>query len=75
MKKHEMKIYINGQSIKLAENSSTLAEALTLFLAPHQQHQSFAVALNSEFVGRTCYQQTLLQEGDSVDVLFPIQGG
>ncbi|WP_206486168.1 sulfur carrier protein ThiS [Thalassotalea sp. G2M2-11] len=70
-----MNIYLNGQLTKLAEPPMTLEHALALYLTENDQQQSFAVAVNSDFVAKAQYAHTQLQEGDSVDVLFPIQGG
>ena len=39
------------------------------------RHNEVAVAINSEFVPRGEYAQTLLKEGDRVDVVAPVQGG
>jgi len=70
-----MKIFINGQSINFASEQVTVAEALQQFLSPEQQQQSYAVAVNADFVGKQQYAHTALAQGDSIDVLFPIQGG
>ena len=74
-----MNVFINGQSIMVEETipvqTPTLLIALTLYLSSDQQQQSFAVALNGDFVGKEAYQQTSINQGDSIDVLFPIQGG
>jgi len=73
----KMKLFMNGQGIEVsveAENLNMLI-ALQHYLTPEQRQQSFAVALNGDFVGKADYQQTLVNQGDSIDVLFPIQGG
>jgi sulfur carrier protein len=70
-----MKLFINGQSISIETDEPTLLVALQCYLTPYQQQQSFAVALNGNFVSKTDYPQTSVNRGDSVDVLFPIQGG
>ena len=70
-----MKLFINGQSISLETEKPSLLVALQCYLTPDQQQQSFAVALNGNFVSKTDYPQTSVNRGDSVDVLFPIQGG
>tara|TARA_R110000744_G_scaffold74350_6_gene148547 strand:+ start:14020 stop:14238 length:219 start_codon:yes stop_codon:yes gene_type:complete len=72
-----MKIYINGDTFELPDTSElrcldiVLAKALPI----NQQQQSFALALNGEFIGREDYQHTAVSENDSIDVLFPIVGG
>ena len=77
-----MNVFINGKSFTLVINDTksetdafVIAQALEQFLNEYQQQTTFAVALNSDFVGRGDYAQTPIKEGDSIDVLFPIQGG
>ncbi len=36
---------------------------------------SFAVAVNGEFVPRSHYHQTTLQNGDRLDIVSPVGGG
>jgi sulfur carrier protein len=71
----KMNLFINGQSISIETKEPNLLATLQCYLTPIQLQQSFAVALNSDFVGKADYQQTIVNQGDSVDVLFPIQGG
>jgi sulfur carrier protein len=70
-----MNIHINGTAYSLNnEVHISVSSALTLhFIEPQQS--TFAVALNSDFVGKTEYDTTLVKDGDSLDVLLPIQGG
>ncbi|MEW6990527.1 sulfur carrier protein ThiS [Colwelliaceae bacterium 6441] len=70
-----MNIFINGQNIIVEGAAPSMFCALQQYLTTEQQKQSFAVALNGDFVGKTDYQQTMVNQGDSIDVLFPIQGG
>ena len=75
-----MRILINGQSFDLTMLSSqSLHQALKLYLNrngnDNQHRGTFAVALNGDFIGKESYQHTLLKANDSIDVLFPIQGG
>ena len=69
-----MKIYINGESI-IVERQSTIMQALAHYLSEAQLAMSFAIACNGDFIEKALYAHTLLNEGDSIDVLFPIQGG
>lgn len=64
-------INLNSQKINLPENNS-LAEVLT-----HQGYTGdyFAVALNRKFIARGQYAETILTENDSIDIIFPMQGG
>ena len=70
-----MNIHINGQAYALErEVSITVSAALTLhFIEPQQS--TFAVALNGDFIAKEDYHKTLVKNGDSIDVLLPIQGG
>jgi sulfur carrier protein len=70
---------IEGSGGNIEENdkpkSANVADALQQYLSQKQQEMSFAVALNSDFVNKSQYASTLLKDGDSIDVLFPIHGG
>lgn len=72
-----MKIYINGDAFELPTTSkqSYIDKVLAKVLPVNKQQQSFALALNGEFIGREDYQYTAVNENDSIDVLFPIVGG
>ena len=70
-----MNIHINGKAYSLGyKTKMSVSFALTLhFIEPQQS--TFAVALNGDFVGKSDYDITQLKDGDSLDVLQPIQGG
>jgi len=70
-----MNIHINGKAYPLGDEAHiSVTCALTLhFIEP--QKSTFAVALNGDFVGRADYDTALVKNGDSLDVLQPIQGG
>lgn len=72
-----MKIYINGVAFELPNTSkqSCIDKVLIKVLPVNKQQQSFALALNGEFIGREDYQHTVVKDNDSIDVLFPIVGG
>ena len=71
-----MNININGQAFNIsALTSQNVTQALTLFLTREQMEQTFAVALNSDFVSRNDYANTPIKAGDCLDVILPIQGG
>ncbi|WNC70606.1 sulfur carrier protein ThiS [Thalassotalea psychrophila] len=72
-----MKLYINGQSFPLTKNGNTLEQAINQYMDSQNKSLdlSFAVALNGNFISKDDYAQTKLNDGDSIDVLFPIQGG
>ncbi|MDX2367758.1 MAG: sulfur carrier protein ThiS [Colwellia sp.] len=70
-----MNIHINGKAYALPhENHISVRAALTLHFIEAQQ-STFAIALNGDFVGKADYDSTLVRNGDSLDVLLPIQGG
>jgi len=69
-----IEIRINGEPLSVPKGAS-LQQALREYLNDEQQQLSFAVALNSDFVGKSDYESTQLQANDSIDVLFPIFGG
>jgi sulfur carrier protein len=70
-----MNIHINGKAYPLSHKTQmTVSFALTLhFIKPQQS--TFAVAVNGDFVGKSDYDTTMVSNGDSLDVLQPIQGG
>lgn len=70
-----MNIHINGELLSLTNKEQSVAGALDVYLTAQQALLSFAVALNGEFVSKDDYATTALSSGDSLDVLFPIQGG
>ncbi|WP_019029266.1 sulfur carrier protein ThiS [Colwellia piezophila] len=70
-----MNIHINGKAYPLShETHISVSSALTLYFIEPQQ-STFAVALNGDFVGKADYGTTMVKNGDSLDVLQPIQGG
>jgi sulfur carrier protein len=70
-----MNIHINGQAYPINHEARiTVSAALALYFIEPQQ-STFAVAVNGDFVSREDYDQTFVKNGDSIDVLLPIQGG
>ncbi len=70
-----MTFHINGKTYSLGnETNISISSALLLHFVELQQ-STFAVALNGDFVGKTEYETTMIKNGDSVDILQPIQGG
>ena len=65
-----MHVLINHIRHDLAEGT-TLADALALVKAC----PPFAAAINLTFVPKNRYDQTLLQEGDQIEIIAPITGG
>lgn len=65
-----MKVLINQTPCELAEGA-TLAQAV----AASQVPPPFAAAVNRQFVPKTQYDQTPLNEGDQIDLIAPVVGG
>jgi len=66
-----IKVSINSDIIELPPGS-TIVQALTQCGYSSERH---AVAVNTEFVPRSRHGDYVLQAGDCVDVLAPVQGG
>ncbi|KPW05409.1 MULTISPECIES: sulfur carrier protein ThiS [Pseudoalteromonas] len=64
-----MTITINGELLTI--KSSMLVDVLQNFGAK----PPFAVALNGEFIPQSLHASTTINEGDSIELLSPIQGG
>ncbi len=63
-------VIINDQPFELA-NARNLQEILESFGAT----EPYVVALNQEFVPRSCYSQQKLCANDRIEILQPIHGG
>jgi sulfur carrier protein len=66
-----MNLTVNGESREL-EPVATVAAALK---ALGYEGESFAVALNGDFVPRSHYTEQAVKDGDQLEVLFPMRGG
>ncbi|MBP9707920.1 MAG: sulfur carrier protein ThiS [Oligoflexales bacterium] len=66
-----MEIILNSQATSIEPNTN-IEKLLEDFKF---QKQYVAVALNFECVQRDKYLQTILSEGDEVEILSPMQGG
>tara|TARA_B100001063_G_C16595718_1_gene467993 strand:- start:325 stop:519 length:195 start_codon:yes stop_codon:yes gene_type:complete len=64
-----MTITINGELLTI--KSTMLVDVLQNFGAK----PPFAVALNGEFIPQSLHASTTINEGDSIELLSPIQGG
>jgi len=66
-----IKVSVNGEIKELQEglNIQQLIEAL------EYKTKGFAVAINTTFVAISKYTQTVIYEGDTIDILSPVQGG
>jgi sulfur carrier protein len=64
-----MNIIVNGKP--LHADSQSLFKVLRSFGAV----PPFAVAINGEFIPQSQHHNTQINEGDSIELLSPIQGG
>jgi len=66
-----IEVSVNGELTQLDEglNVAQMIEAL------NYKTKGFAVAVNTTFVTIASYQKTIIQAGDSIDILAPVQGG
>ena len=64
-----MTITINGELLTV--ESAVLVNVLQYFGAK----PPFAVAVNGEFIPQSLHANTTINEGDSIELLSPIQGG
>ena len=70
-----MNIVINGNAITLEDNKHSVKDALVQYQASYALPSMYAIAVNGDFVGQGHYAEHQLNDGDSVDVFSPIQGG
>jgi len=66
-----IKVSVNGEIKEIAEglNVKQLIEAL------NYKQKGFAVAINTTFVSIKSYEETIINDGDTIDILAPVQGG
>ncbi len=64
-------VFLNGQPKEVS-----IGISLTQAIAAWEYTQSdFAVAVNQQFVPRSDHHKTVLNEGDQIEIIAPIQGG
>jgi len=66
-----MQVNINGET----QSVNTLESLAELLLRLGYCGETFAVALNGDFVARTAYAQTPITDGDCLDIVAPVVGG
>ena len=66
-----IKVSVNGE-IKELENDLNVSEMIK---ALDYRVKGFAVAVNTTFVPIAKYSETIIKEGDTIDILAPVQGG
>ena len=66
-----IKVSVNGEVKELDENLNIkqLIEAL------NYKQKGFAIAVNTTFVSIKAYEETIINDGDTIDILAPVQGG
>jgi len=66
-----IKVSINGEIKELNENLNIkeMIEAL------EYKQKGFAVAVNTTFISIKSYESTTINDGDTIDILAPVQGG
>lgn len=70
-----MNISVNNEQKNLS-TPQNLEQYLQSVAQPGQESApAFAVALNGEFVPRSQYAQTMLNDGDALDIVSPVGGG
>jgi sulfur carrier protein len=66
-----IKVSVNGE-VKELENGLNVSEMIE---ALEYKVKGFAVAVNTTFVPIAKYNETIIKEGDTIDILAPVQGG
>jgi len=66
-----IQVSVNGEIKEIAEglNVNELINAL------NYTTKGFAVAINTTFVSIKSYEETIIKNGDTIDILAPVQGG
>ena len=66
-----IKVSVNGEIKELDENLNVkeMIEAL------NYKTKGFAIAVNTTFVSIKSYENTIINDGDTIDILAPVQGG
>jgi len=72
-------VFLNGQPKRLSTGNATgnaneisLTQAIAVW---EYTEKNFAVAVNKQFVPHSNYHKTVLNEGNHIEVIAPIQGG
>ena len=66
-----MQITINGESVKI-DNPLNINE---LLLSQGYGSKLVAVALNGNFIAKSAYNETIINDNDDVEIVAPMQGG
>ena len=66
-----IKVSVNGEIKELDENLNVTQ----LIQALDYKQKGFAIAVNTTFVSIKSYEATIINDGDTIDILAPVQGG
>jgi sulfur carrier protein len=66
-----IQVSVNGEIIEISENLNISALIKELGYTT----KGFAVAVNTTFVAIENYNTTIIETGDTIDILAPVQGG
>lgn len=66
-----IKVSVNGEIKEIEENLNVKE----LIIVLNYKVKGFAIAINTTFVSITKYEETIIQNGDTIDILAPVQGG
>lgn len=66
-----IKVSVNGE-VKELDNDLNISEMIEVL---EYKVKGFAVAVNMTFVPIAKYNETIIKEGDTIDILAPVQGG
>ncbi len=66
-----IKVSVNGE-VKELETNLNVSQMID---ALEYKVKGFAVAVNTTFVPIAKYNETIIKEGDTIDILAPVQGG
>lgn len=70
-----IELWLNNERCELTQTMS-LSDALSQWRETGLINgNAFAIAINSTFVPRSSYSNTLLKNGDRIDLVIPMQGG
>jgi thiamine biosynthesis protein ThiS len=72
MRKNKMIIYINDIQKNYSENSLTVENIL---IKEKIENKNIAVAINMKVIKQLDYSQTILKNGDKIDIVIPFHGG
>ena len=66
-----IKVSVNGEAKEIKKNLSVAK----LIQELGYTKKGFAIAINTTFVAIASYGETVVKDGDTIDILAPVQGG